>query len=202
MKILYIGDSHIFHLFPNEDNVIYLVDITLNKIRKGNGDTKIKHESYDKNINAIKYIISEDGSSLLDFINNFECDYVFLSIGEIDVRYHLSKQLIKNENALDDIYEVYLKFLNSINKNLIISSITPPGDTSNNINSRVEITKKSNEIIKKICKNNNYIYFDVYDDFNNNGILSLDKSDGGVHINKSFLNYFHEKIKNKKLCSN
>lgn len=192
MNILYIGDSHIFHLFPNEDNVIYLVDITLNKIRKGNGDTKIKYESYDKNINAIKYIISEDGSSLLDFINNFECDYVFLSIGEIDVRYHLSKQISKNINAINQIYDIYSNFLKKIKHKMILSSLTPPND---NIGNRVLITKEANEIIHKICNDSGYIYYDVYTDFNRDGLLSSEKSDGGTHINKSFFSYFIEKIK-------
>lgn len=195
MKILYIGDSHIFHLFPNENNVVYLVDITLNKIRKGNCDTKIKYDKYDSSINASKYIISEDGTSLIDFINNFDCDFVLLSIGEIDVRYHLSKQISKNVNAVDEIYKMYNEFLKKIKHKIILSSLTPP---NNNIGGRISITNKANELITKICNDNGYTYYDVYTDFNNNGLLCIEKSDGGPHINKSLYNYFIEKIKNIK----
>jgi len=195
-KILFIGDSHIFHLFPNESNVIYLVDITLNKLRKGNSDVKIEYDTYDQNINAEKYIISEKGDSLINFINDFECDYVFLSIGEIDVRYHLSKQLLKNENAIKEIYEIYLKFLKKIKHKLIISSLTPPGiDNNSDINKRSYITKEANYLLKEICSANDYIYFNAYDDFNINGILDHNKSDGGVHLNKSLSNLFLENIK-------
>ena len=195
-KILFIGDSHIFHLFPNESNVIYLVDITLNKLRKGNSDVKIEYDTYDQNINSEKYIISEKGDSLVNFINNFECDYVFLSIGEIDVRYHLSKQLLKNENAIKEIYEIYLIFLKKLKHKLIISSLTPPGvDNISDINKRSYITKEANSIIEEICNSNNYLYFNTYDGFNTNGILDYSKSDGGVHLNKYLSNLFLENIK-------
>ena len=191
MKILYIGDSHTFHLFPNEDNVIYLVDITLNKIRKGNGDTKIKYESFDDYINAERYIISDDGHSLVDFINNFDCDYVFLSIGEIDVRFHLSKQISINTNAINQIYDIYSLFLEKIKHKIILSSLTPP---NKNDFDRIDITNMANDIIYKICNDFDYIYFDTYTDFNKDGLLDFRKSDGGPHIDKSFCKYFIEKI--------
>ena len=191
-KILYIGDSHIIHCFSTSlNNSWYLVDVTLNKIRIFDSDLKVKHIEYREDDLSECYSLDIDGENISDLINNLNYESVLFSIGEIDVRYHLIKQLELNENAIDDILIIYNNFLKKIKSKIIICSIIPPGiDNTNeytrNIEKRSHITIEINNKLKDMCSLNGYYFFDLYSDFNTNGILDFNKSDEGVHINKRF----------------
>ena len=79
-------------------------------------------------------------------------------------------------------------------KNICIYNVVPPVQKYNiHKNSPYPFlgsneTRKSyvlyfNECLKKKCKENNWIFFDVYDSYcDNNGYLSKKLSDGNVHI--------------------
>jgi len=201
-KKLFIGDSHIFSCFSSDEDIMYIIDITLNKIRKGGSDLNVRYSDYDKVIESDRYTIDEEGDSIIEIINESEHNHIVLSIGEIDVRYHLINQLSSNKNAIIDIVSIYGKFLDKIDKNKKISicSITPPGiDNANKytkmINQRSEITISLNLLLKDLCELNGYGYIDLYSNYQIGGILDNTKSDGGVHIHSRFIESNLNKIK-------
>jgi len=199
-KKLFIGDSHIFSCFSFSDDIMYVIDVTLNKIRKGGSDLNIKFSDYDYVIKSNRYTICEYGDSIIEIINNSEYDHIILSIGEIDVRHHMIKQLSYNKDAIIDIISIYGRFLDKINKKISICSITPPGIDNTNkytkmIYQRSEITINMNLLLKDLCELNNYKYIDLYSDYQLDGILDSNKSDGSVHIHSRFIESNLNKIK-------
>ncbi len=203
-NILFIGDSHIFHCFSGKSvDGIYLIDITLNKIRKTNCNPYFNYLCYDEGIEAKKYEFSKEHNqeSLIDIINNSDKDIIVLSIGEIDVRCLLEKQYKNNKNCFADIVNVYQTFLNKIfkNKKIVVCSLPPPGiDNSNiytqNILFRKNATKEMNGLIQSMCIKNNFIYFNIYDNFQMNGLLRQEMSHDGLHINKIFKSIIHKHL--------
>lgn len=201
-KILFIGDSHIFHCFANGTvDVYYIIDVTLNKIRKFDSNLFVSHLGYSPNEYMHKYemVDSHESESMIDIINNSPYEYVLINIGEIDIRQHSQK--LKDESIFINTISTYEKFLNKITKKVILMSITPPGLTrENNIdtfNDRISLTREMNKNIVEVCKRNNYYYFDIFSDFQIDGILDSKKSDGGVHISKNYQSYILEKLNTK-----
>ena len=191
--VLFIGDSHIIHAFDRLDNTIYyLRDVTLNRFRKNNNDVKINFLQREPGKNFDTYILTDDGVSLIEFINSSDFKYIVFSIGEIDVRFHLGKQLARDENALIKINDVYKNFLTNITKKIIVMSLPPPGisditEYTRDIETRKRITKELNKLRLEMCTTNNFYYYDFYTDYECNGILDNSKSDGQVHTGESFI---------------
>ena len=186
---LFIGDSHILHAFNiPENSILYIKDVTLNQIRKGNGDININFLERSAGNTYDTYEVVSQGTSLIEFINNSSYDNVVISIGEIDIRFHLVKQLEKDKEAVIKIHNIYKDFLLKLNKRVVVVSIPPPGistvtEYTKRIDERKEITKEINFLRKELCNINNFLYFDYYTDYHINGILNSEKSDGQVHIN-------------------
>ena len=179
-KVLLIGDSHMFHCFSTIENKgLYIIDITLNQIRK-NYNLRVKYDSYDNNIFCHKYSIDNDGELLIDLINNNEKEYVLFSIGEIDIRFHLEKQLSIDSNSIINIINIYEFFLLKINKKVLVCSSIPP-----NKESLINLTLDFNFKLKKMCIKNNYEYIDLYTDFEKNGLLNPLFTKDNTHINSS-----------------
>jgi hypothetical protein len=200
-KILFTGDSHAVHCFSNGiSDVLYLRDITFNKIRKLNSSLTLKDMGFDDKDKCHVYDISENGEDFIDMVNNIDYDYILLSIGEIDIRFHNSKLI--DQNIFINTLDHYKKFLLKINKKLIIMSILPPSDRHNSaIPDRIKLTKAINYELNKFCQDNNFIFFDINSDFNLNDKLNISMSDGGVHVNKIYQTNIIEKL-NKVLYEN
>jgi hypothetical protein len=199
-QILFLGDSHSIHCFANGTvDVFYLIDVTLNKIRQFESDLLVNYGGFFQLEHIHKYEISDDGVSIVNIINNSNYEYVCLSIGEIDVRFHNSKLI--DDDIYSNTLEFFSNFLKKIEKKIILMSVTPPGFTSNDtenrdMETRIFLTKKINSSLKEMSTKNGFVYFDVYTDFVKNEILDSQKSDGGVHISKSFQSYILDKLKN------
>jgi len=190
--ILFIGDSHIFFNYSDgSTDVNYFVDITLNKIRKYQEKLTYQFEEFQSEHHMKRYIFDTNGdTNLIEFINQHNCEYVLLSIGEIDVRFHLKKRMSFDTDVIEKIIHNYSNFLRKIKKKVIIQSVLPPGNDNTNeftkdLNSRIFITKILNDDFLKICKEFDYLYFDLYSHYQVNGLLDLGKS-SGVHIQKNF----------------
>ena len=117
---------------------------------------------------------------LIDLINNNEKKYVLFSIGEIDIRFHLEKQLYIDSNSITDIINIYENFLLKINKKILVCSSIPP-----NKESLINLTLDFNIKLKKMCIKNNYEYIDLYTDFEKNGLLNPFFTKDNTHINSS-----------------
>lgn len=193
---LFVGDSHSYHLFANgETYTDYIVDITLNKLRKNNLDVFIEYAGYDSSINAHRYPVVKHGKSLISHINdNLNINRVVFSIGEIDVRFHLVKRLQEDPDCLLKIVNTYKLFLQKIEKQVIVCSITPPGvdcatEYSRNIEKRSQITTEINYRLKNLCTDCEFVFFDVYNTYvTDSGVLNPSYSDGSVHVHTMYRN--------------
>lgn len=195
--ILFLGDSHTVFCFGNRSNrVYYILDITLNRIRKGNSDVLISYEGYDKGDSTYKYKISDNGKSLVKMINRSKADHILLSIGEIDIRWHHQK--LKDDSIFENTLSFYEKLLEKIEKKIIIMFIPPVGiehGRDHNIEDRVILTNKMNTYYKDLCNRKGYIFFDMFDDFKSeeNEMLEGSKADA-VHIQKRFQPYLLDNL--------
>lgn len=142
-------------------------------------------------------------------------DSVIFCFGEIDCRCHIQKYITTDKSykkIIDEIIENYIHAI-KINlenskvklKNICIFNIPPtaekhtiPGqDKAKYPLLGTDEERKSygiyfNKILNDKCKENNWIFFDVYDNYiDNNGYLNKELSDGNVHIKDgSFLKKF------------
>ena len=157
--------------------------------------------------------VGRDGLQLIDLkkypIN--EGDSVIFVFGEIDVRCHIGKQRDIQKRNLEEIIETLTKnYLNSINlnkktlKNLntFILSIMPPTNQVFNehvpyygsLEDRINITKKLNEKLSILAKENNIIFIDAYSLLSTQkGDLRYDISDKNVHLDLKY-NYLIKDI--------
>jgi len=135
-----------------------------------------------------------------------------LNYGEMDVRCHIGKQVIKGR-AWEEVCDVLVtNYFASIRKNIkeykaiIIVAIIPPTDVNdhthaNNLpfigtnSERVEYTNRINELLEKGCEQYGYIYFNPYTFYRReDGCLKHELSDTSIHIGKNseFLREFCE----------
>lgn len=143
-------------------------------------------------------------------------DSVIFCFGEIDCRCHVNKHITNSRSYKDIINEIVENYIEAININLkninlklkyiCIYNIIPPVQRYNTEENKYypfvgsdEERKKYvlyfNECLKVKCKQNNWIFFDVYEAYSdNNGYLDKHLSDGSVHIKDT--KYIKEFIKN------
>ena len=151
------------------------------------------------------------GRDKLNFINfkNFNIksnDIVIYQFGEVDCRCHIGKQVSLHRNLNDIINKLVNNYIESIiinlqnynNIKIIICSIPPPmnrnyyenkyGPVTNGFpfigtnEERIIYTKLLNQKLNELCIINNFIFFDYYDYYNNNGLLKIELSDDICHI--------------------
>ena len=152
-------------------------------------------------------------------ISNYEIkndDTIIFCFGEIDCRCHIHKH-IKNFNYKIIIEEIIKKYIEAINinlknckikfKNICIFNIVPPvkknkiKEKSNNPFFGTDEERKKyinyfNKILKKMCEENNFIFFNIfYYYFDKEGFLKYELSDGNDHIKdgKYFQKFIDEK---------
>ena len=133
-------------------------------------------------------------------------DTIVFSLGEIDCRCHIHKHItdvLTYETIIDNIIYNYFEAINlnltNANiklKNICIFNIVPPVQKDNAFGNpdypflgtdeeRKTYVLYFNKKLKYECIKNNYIFFDIYDNYcDENGYLIKDLSDGGVHIKK------------------
>ena len=154
-------------------------------------------------------------------IRNFNIkdgDTVIFCLGEIDCRCHIHNHITETnsyENIINEIVDNYFEAieLNVITsqhklKNVCIYNVVPPIQKYNTQENplypylgtdeeRQKYVLYFNKKLKEKCIENNYIFFDVYDNYiDENGFLRKDLSDGGVHISNGehITNFINENI--------
>ena len=140
-------------------------------------------------------------------IENFNIkdnDTVIFCFGEIDCRCHIHKHITTVKSYKMIIDEIVNNYIHAIKvnlenckvklKNICIYNVVPPVQKYNTCENKTypylgsDKKRKSyvlyfNNCLKEKCKENNWIFFDVYDSYcDNNGYLSKKLSDGNVHI--------------------
>jgi len=149
----------------------------------------------------LAFSIGRDGLDLSTF-NIKEGDIVVFSFGEIDCRCHIHKYISDTKDykqVIDSIIEAYIKKINEAvssfkNIKVVLYNIVPPIEKYNTeenpeypyLGSDQDRKKYSlyyNEKLIQKCKENNYIFFDIYHHYaDSNGYLKKSLSDGNVHI--------------------
>lgn len=131
-------------------------------------------------------------------------DTIVFCLGEIDCRCHINKFVTKEntyQNIINNIVNDYIDAINiNINsceitlKNICIYNIIPPVQKINTVENlqypyrgsdeeRKQYVLYFNELIKQKCKENNWIFFDIYNFYtDDNGFLNKKFSDNNVHI--------------------
>jgi hypothetical protein len=193
MPIHTIGDSHCYHGWPK-----YVITHHVGPML-----------CYSFGIRGIPINIIKEFNIKND-------DTLIFCFGEIDCRCHIHKYItddISYDKIIKDIVDNYIisiknfvKICNVSLKNICIYNIVPPihkefiSENSSfpflgNDEERLEYTLYFNNLIKHMCIENNYIYFDVYDNYSNiDGFLNHELSDGIVHINNDLhINNFIKK---------
>jgi hypothetical protein len=203
MNIHIFGDSHALFNFMNSkyNNIInnYKFSITMHRV----GREKQNFINFD----------------LYQIKNN---DIIVYQYGEVDCRCHIGKQLLLNRKLDEIVNELVNEYIDSINFNLkkyvnlkiIICCVPPTMDQQyyESINGpithefpfvgsndeRKYYTELVNNLLKKKCTENNFIFFDYYDIYNDNGTLKIELSDNICHISKNdlLLNKFYNIIDN------
>ncbi len=115
--------------------------------------------------------------------------------GEIDARCHVQPQAIKRNISIDEvIYELVTNYINALMINaadykIAVMSVVPPAYLKTVANNpdfpfigndieRSEITKKMNTILEEHCKNNDILFFNIYNLYaDTNGMLPSEFSD-------------------------
>ena len=131
-------------------------------------------------------------------------DSVVFCFGEIDCRCHIHKHITNVKSYKMIIDEIVNNYIHAIKinlenckvklKNICIYNVVPPIQKYNTIENpefpylgsdeeRKSYVLYFNKCLKEKCKEDNWIFFDVYGSYcNNNGYLSKKLSDGNVHI--------------------
>ena len=159
-------------------------------------------------------------NSIINFESSNESDTNILCYGEVDCRCHIQRQINLGKNEDDVIKELIESYMNTIKnvikvyKNIIIVSIIPPveKDEYENIygpilhefpiigsdSDRARFTQKMNNLLKKYCITNRFLFFDPFDFYKReNGCLKYELSDKISHIEDNYylLNKFIKEFK-------
>jgi hypothetical protein len=131
-------------------------------------------------------------------------DTIIFCLGEIDCRCHVHKHINSKKNAHEIIDEIVDNYFEAIKlnvvtskvklKNVCVYNVVPPVrkyNTQEDHNypflgsdeERKCYVLYFNKKLKLKCNENNYVFFDIYDNYiDKNGFLIKDLSDGSVHI--------------------
>lgn len=149
-------------------------------------------------------------------IRNFNInndDSVVFCFGEIDCRCHIHKHITKENTYSMIINNIVNNYIDAIKlnvnlcnvnlKNICIYNVVPPVQKFNTYENREypflgnDEERKTyvlyfNELLKQKCLENNWIFFNIYNNYiDKNGFLSKNLSDGNVHIKNSiYINNF------------
>jgi hypothetical protein len=133
-------------------------------------------------------------------------DTIIFCLGEIDCRCHIHKHITPDNTYQMIIDEIINNYIEAIQINVTVSNVklknvciynVPPPIRKNSITvepdnlfpllgtdeERKQYILRFNKILQQKCNENNFIYFDVYNQYVcDDGFLRKELSDGGVHI--------------------
>lgn len=143
-------------------------------------------------------------------------DIVIFCFGEIDCRCHIHKYVTQSSSYQTIIENIVYNYIEAIKlniqncnkklKHVCIYNVVPPTPKNPLIENKDYPFLGTNEerkqyhlyfniCIQQKCKENNFIFFDIYDKYkNSDGFLNSELSDGNVHIKNSI--YLDEFITN------
>lgn len=147
------------------------------------------------------YSFSRDGIDISSY-NILPEDIVVFCLGEIDCRCHIHKYISPTKSYKDIIDNIINNYFITIKrctekiklKNICVYNVVPPIQKYNTRenkdypylgtdNERKSYVLYFNEKLKEKCKDYNYIFFDVYDKYiDDGGVLNKNLSDDNVHI--------------------
>ena len=159
-------------------------------------------------------------------IRNFNIndgDTIVFCLGEIDCRCHVHKHITETTTYQDIINNIVNNYFEAIElnvsisqiklKNVCVYNVVPPIEKYNTFKGGYPETEYPhlgtdeerkkyhlyfNKRLKEKCIQNNYIFFDIYNNYTDeNGFLSKDLSDGLVHIGNGI--YLSNFIKDNNL---
>jgi hypothetical protein len=128
-------------------------------------------------------------------------DTVILAYGEVDCRAHIGKQVDlgrTEDEVIQELTNAYIDTVRSVARcHVIIVAVIPPTTNaeycrenpdggfpfvSSDVD-RVRYTRKVNETLKSLCRQNKFVFFTPYDPYTReDGCLRRELSDGNVHI--------------------
>jgi hypothetical protein len=164
---------------------------------------KIIPNVFDHHLGAkLCYSIGRDGIIIKDNYGINNNDIVIFCFGEIDCRCHIHKHINESNSytqIIDSIVEKYFEKIKIAvsdfeNLKVCIYNVVPPVQKYNTPENseypylgsdeeRKMYVLYFNKKLKEKCKEYNYVFFDIYDNYaDENGFLKKNSSDGNVHI--------------------
>jgi len=131
-----------------------------------------------------------------------EDDVVIFCFGEIDCRNHVHKHITKEKSYKNVIEEIVRNYFNAIRENVsqynnlktCVYNVVPPHRYRDEPKyhrypflgsdiERREYYLYMNQLLRELCIENNYFYFDIYDEScDEEGFIKDEFSDGNVHL--------------------
>lgn len=131
-----------------------------------------------------------------------EDDVVIFCFGEIDCRNHVHKHITKEKSFENVIEEIVHSYFNAIRENVsqynnlktCVYNVVPPhryrdepkGHPFPFLGTDIERRKYylyMNKLLRELCIENNYFYFDIYDEScDEEGFIKDEFTDGNVHL--------------------
>jgi hypothetical protein len=146
-------------------------------------------------------------------LNIIDGDTIIFCLGEIDCRCHIHKHITNSMTYQKIICNIVDKYIEAIKlnvsisqlklKNVCVYNVVPPVQKHNTLENfefpflgndeeRKNYVLFFNKLLKVKCKENDYVFIDIYDScVDEKGFLRKDISDGNVHvINKTYTSNF------------
>ena len=189
MKTLHtFGDSHASHIHSHWG----YIDIQDVKIKCNHIGGKLMFTFVKQGLNLLNiknYAVKED-------------DVVIFCFGEIDCRNHVHKHITKEKSYKNVIEEVASSYFNAIRENVsqynnlktCVYNVVPPHRYRKESKThpypflgsdieRREYYLYMNQLLRELCIENNYFYFDIYDEScDEEGFIKHELTDGNIHL--------------------
>ena len=211
MIIHCIGDSHTWQFINKLPDNLYIYQ-DINKYKN-------KYHFTCNNITFFGYRCCEDGAyayniekrkNIIDniIINTNQNDMLMFMFGEVNCRYKIKSQMIKNNTSIEDevliIVNRYIEFIKHYNSRKIIIWRPHPQHTSPthhyidcfDSNERNTITKIFNEKLELFANKENFSFISLFNDLIDNPDLNTYFLDDTIHIKpcKEILDIYINKI--------
>jgi hypothetical protein len=215
MIIHCIGDSHTWQFINNLPENLNIHNNVIEYKHKYNNTITFDN----KNITFFGYRCCEDGAyayniekrkNIIDniLLNTNQNDILMFMFGEVDCRYKIKSQMLKNNTTIKDevliIVNRYMDFIRNYNNRKIIIWGPHPQHTSPthhyidcfDSNERNLITKIFNEQLEIVANKENYLFISLFNDLIDKPDLNNNFLDDTIHIKPctEILNLYINKI--------
>lgn len=214
-KIHVFGDSHASYCFTNEQP-LQLIEQSIYHHQLANGYIFPIQFIIHWFKEVTMHRVGRDGFKCINLRNEKvpEKSIVVFVFGEIDIRCHLGKQADRQQKPIDFIVtDVVERYINTIKLNcdlykaltIVICGPMPPANYTFNaqfypygtLEERIAITLLMRQKLISSCKQNNFLYLDVYDLYCTlKGDLSTEMYDGIVHVKPCYNGAIKERLVN------